>query len=214
MRIKAAAILKDAVIFTGRTHDRILAAHPGELRDCEQGFVTDSGEFVSRKKAARIAHEAGQIQKQDWPKLGLFSEELIGQDPPYSRENPKPEGNMLTNQEIFNKAINGLMAQGAPSVDAEGHCLYRGPNGLKCGAGQLIDDEFYSPKFEGECSDSGMLLLALEASGVPKTASELVAAVQSAHDSSSKLPNFLKDLRLRLRRVAGSFSLTAPESLS
>ena len=40
-----------------------------------QGFLTDSAEFVSRKKAKRIAEAAGQMLKPS-PHAELFSEDL------------------------------------------------------------------------------------------------------------------------------------------
>jgi hypothetical protein len=59
---------------TGKRHDIILNAAKGALKLGEQGFVTDSGEFVTREEAARIAFECGQIKE---PKKKLFSEDLI-----------------------------------------------------------------------------------------------------------------------------------------
>lgn len=40
----------------------------------EQGFVTNTGRFVSRKEAAEIAFKAGQIKE---PKDALFSEDVL-----------------------------------------------------------------------------------------------------------------------------------------
>lgn len=34
-----------------------------------------------------------------------------------------------------------LIEQGRPSIDGDGTCLYRGPDGTKCGVGFLISDE-------------------------------------------------------------------------
>lgn len=85
MRIKCAAIrTKSGQIFEGRSHavcyqvlkraglDRL------DSRNCEQGFVTDEGQFVDRRKAARIAFETGQTRKLESP---LFSEDLTGDWP-------------------------------------------------------------------------------------------------------------------------------------
>lgn len=46
---------------------------PQEL-DC-QGFLTSLGRFVDRKEAVKIAIEAGQIEKPNWPP-DLYSEDL------------------------------------------------------------------------------------------------------------------------------------------
>ncbi len=40
-----------------------------------QGFVTDAGDFVDRKTAARIAVKAGQITRPQWGSR-LYSEDL------------------------------------------------------------------------------------------------------------------------------------------
>ena len=63
---------------------------------------------------------------------------------------------MPTLQETFDIVASHLLRQGRRSVDSEGRCLYRGPNGLKCGAGCLIPDELYDPDIEGrgvKCSE-------------------------------------------------------------
>lgn len=41
----------------------------------EQGFMDDTGRFLMRKAASRIAKEAGQIEKLKWPPY-LYSEDL------------------------------------------------------------------------------------------------------------------------------------------
>ena len=53
----AAAIKKDGVIYTGKRHCNILSnAKPfGYLKDGEQGFVTDKGEFLNRKQSYMYA---------------------------------------------------------------------------------------------------------------------------------------------------------------
>lgn len=49
----AAAIRKNEIVYTGKRHYIILGnAKPfGYLKDGEQGFVTDTGEFLNRKQA-------------------------------------------------------------------------------------------------------------------------------------------------------------------
>jgi hypothetical protein len=56
---------------------------------------------------------------------------------------------MTNKQELFEKAVNGLLAQGVPSYDSSRSCMYRGLNGTKCAIGHLIPDELYDPGFEG-----------------------------------------------------------------
>lgn len=52
-------------------------------------------------------------------------------------------------QEIFNRVWEHFVTNKAPaSVNPNGVCLYRGPNGEKCAAGVFIPDEAYSPLLE------------------------------------------------------------------
>lgn len=79
--IKEAAIRQDRVIYTGRRHHDIIhrmvlkLGMPRPIRG-EQGFITDTGLFVDRKQAARIAIECGQIDRLKYSDTELFSEDL------------------------------------------------------------------------------------------------------------------------------------------
>ena len=76
------AIRKDGKIYTGHRHHNIIAKAEeyglgwGGLKDGEQGFVTNSGEFVNRQDAALIALACGQIRELKYSKTELFSEDL------------------------------------------------------------------------------------------------------------------------------------------
>jgi hypothetical protein len=58
-----------------------------------------------------------------------------------------------TQQEIFDKVVEHLFAQGCKSseygVNVGETCLYRGPNGTKCAIGCLIPDNRYTVMYEG-----------------------------------------------------------------
>lgn len=60
----------------------------------------------------------------------------------------------LTKQEMFDKVALGILAQGGPSVRKENDggwsCRYRGEDGRRCAAGQLLDDKNYLPRMEGK----------------------------------------------------------------
>lgn len=66
--IKESAIKRANKIYTGKSHTEILKAHISEgtfsKNDYTLGFVTDSGEFVTRMQAAKIAYEYGQIKEK------------------------------------------------------------------------------------------------------------------------------------------------------
>jgi hypothetical protein len=77
-RIKAAAIKRnDGVVSTGKDHAEVFKKSP--FGTCKagsvQGFVTNSGRFVDRKEAAKIAFNAGQISKYEEGQI-LLSEEI------------------------------------------------------------------------------------------------------------------------------------------
>ena len=75
--VREAAILQDGKIYTGKRHDIIISQIVRKTGKKpvtgEQGFVTNSGRFVSREEAAQIAFASGQIKKQ---KKLFFSEDL------------------------------------------------------------------------------------------------------------------------------------------
>lgn len=79
-RIKAAAIVHNGRVWTGRRHHLIMRRIVDELGpevapvNGEQGFVTDEGRFVGREEAARIAFESGQMDRQV---RTLFSEDIF-----------------------------------------------------------------------------------------------------------------------------------------
>lgn len=54
----------------------------------------------------------------------------------------------MTNQELFDKVVRAIVKQGRGSINSEGLCVYRGPDGLKCAVGHIIPDELYSPLIE------------------------------------------------------------------
>jgi len=81
MKIKEAAYRQDGVIYTGKRHSeiikRMVEVHgvPKPIGPENSGFVTDSGEFVDRLTAAKLALESGQITELKWPP-DLYSEDL------------------------------------------------------------------------------------------------------------------------------------------
>lgn len=54
----------------------------------------------------------------------------------------------LTLQDVFNLGYIGVIRQGKQSAGADGYCLYRGPDGIKCAIGHCIPDELYTPNLE------------------------------------------------------------------
>ena len=111
------------------------------------------------------------------------------------------EMKMLNPQQIFDTVVNGLRKQGKKSeavlteeMKKTGDftapigktvCLYRCGE-LKCGAGQLILDEFYDPSLEGKSVLSNEVKESLSKSGVGMgdgKRQNLVWLLQQVHDN-------------------------------
>lgn len=92
------------------------------------------------------------------------------------------------------EAILAVIAQGKHSVDVDGTCMYRGPDGLKCVVGHMISDEEYSPELEGSSACS------VEISNlVPGHTGYNLLELQHCHDSA--LDNdFVNSFKANLRK--------------
>lgn len=55
---------------------------------------------------------------------------------------------LLNRQEIFDKVVTHLFAQGVQSLNKYNECQYRGQNGTSCAVGCLIPDEEYDARLE------------------------------------------------------------------
>lgn len=88
----------------------------------------------------------------------------------------------MTKQEVFDRVVTFLRAQGQPSVSDNIGCAYRGEYGAMCAAGCLIQDEFYDECFEGSNVVCSHVALALLNSGVPTDLHPFVGRLQDIHD--------------------------------
>ncbi len=110
--------------------------------------------------------------------------------------------NDMTPQEIFDKVVNHLRAQGAKSemdspVDGP-ICAYRGEGGLMCAVGCLIPDSDYRSGMENISAQHLALFRAWSPSD-----RDLLRDLQHVHDSSS-----VCDWEEELDRVAALNNLT------
>lgn len=105
----------------------------------------------------------------------------------------------MNHQEIFDRAVAGVMYQGRPSARADKAqaygfaCNYRGESGLRCAAGHLIAEEHYDSRFDRNNLSSqettvwGAIRASLDLS--PENAdhlgsvAEMIRELQGAHDS-------------------------------
>lgn len=110
----------------------------------------------------------------------------------------------MTNQEIFDKVVAHLRKQNARSVWRL-KCLYRGPNGLKCAVGCLINDDAYSRDLETRSVYDIEVQSALLASGVPndETTIDMLLSLQSMHDNQN-----LTEWESDFKRIADHHNLT------
>jgi hypothetical protein len=116
----------------------------------------------------------------------------------------------MTAQEIFDRVWTHFVVEGNPrSMDEDGDCVYRGPEGQKCAVGIFIPDTEYRSGIEG--SDAKALLSGSDCppSLVPmREHADLLDDLQIAHDGAC---NGNGDVDPRLRIVANEHSLTIPE---
>ena len=93
---------------------------------------------------------------------------------------------MTSEQTIFNKVAEHLLAQREQSLNADGRCSYRGQNGRRCAVGCLINDEHYHSALEGSTLDTCAVQQAVKNSlGLPHLPSRLVfllEELQVLHD--------------------------------
>ena len=81
MKIKCAAIRRGGnIAATGLSHEAAKLSAGGVTG--EHGFLTHTGEFVSRTRAAEIALASGQAIEISNPDLGLSSSDLARDYPP------------------------------------------------------------------------------------------------------------------------------------
>lgn len=69
----------------------------------------------------------------------------------------------LTAQQVFDAALFGIRAQGyVPSKHPDTEtCMYRSPDGLKCGVGHAIPDDVYDPRLDIDDDGVGTAVLEL-----------------------------------------------------
>lgn len=126
-------------------------------------------------------------------------------------------------QKLFDKAVQGILAQGCPSLGyvedsygkPGGGCAYRGVNGSKCAIGHLLTDEQmkeYDIK-EGTSPEMfpGKLLRELLPNMSYCSNLEFLMDLQDVHDKSSHSDvdanEFLKNFRMRAGKFAEKWNL-------
>ncbi len=81
-KIVASAILFEGKVYTGKRHDNCIRTIINETGvkkvggQHPQGFVTDTGRFITREEGAKLALASGQIKELKFNTKKLFSEDL------------------------------------------------------------------------------------------------------------------------------------------
>lgn len=116
-------------------------------------------------------------------------------------------------QKLFDKSVTHLLTQMEQSMDDEHNCVYRGPNGLKCAIGALIDDEWYDKETLEEMAITALCVQNAVAKSQGFSLSDLreedwliLREVQIIHDEY--LPQKWKD---KLTALAEKHNLTMPQ---
>lgn len=99
-----------------------------------------------------------------------------------------------TEQQVFDQVATHLKKQNARSVrPGSNTCVYRSPTGLMCAAGCLIAESEYSSEFDNEYGLSWFELVS--ASVAPRTHSNLISGLQSAHDMHQHIDDVLSAVK-------------------
>lgn len=125
----------------------------------------------------------------------------------------------MTPQEIFNKAYEGVVAQGRPSTTSDGGCRYAGPEGTRCGVGHLVPLDV-AEAWDARANDAGigLILDENEAPGIEPwmhAHRNLLNAVQDAHDSAArhwrhKPDDFVPLFKTKMLTIANRYGLELP----
>jgi hypothetical protein len=115
----------------------------------------------------------------------------------------------MTLQEIFDKSVGGVIAQGQQSLNRDkSSCMYRGEDGAKCVVGHLITDENYYSSYEGGDISSSRVRAAVEGSigELSTDAFNLLKDLQEIHDDGPE-HGFIEEFIKGAIKVAESHGL-------
>lgn len=112
-----------------------------------------------------------------------------------------------TEQEMFDIAVAGILAQGGKSASG-GTCLYRGGPGMKCAVGHLIPDQHYRREFESISLND--VITRLADSGGPDLSNHrgFLGALQEVHDLPENGMGYIDRFKQRARDFANANELS------
>lgn len=120
-------------------------------------------------------------------------------------------------QELLNKAVAGILAQGCQSYvdnDDENYCAYRGPNCTKCAIGHLLTDEQIE-KYNIEENQtpetfSKELIQELAPATLQHDTVQFFQDLQRAHDLPDGGAYFIANFKKRIKDLALKWNLENP----
>lgn len=103
-----------------------------------------------------------------------------------------------TRQELFDNAFKGVIDQGRPAYDdAADSCMYRGPDGTKCGIGHSIPNSKYRKSMENRGASADLVLTAAR---IAEEDSAFAVQLQGCHDNAAHEALSTKDFIARFTR--------------
>lgn len=92
-------------------------------------------------------------------------------------------------QKYFDKVVKHLRKQGKKSMQADGYCMYRGPDNTRCAIGALIPNRLYRKKMDTGANFITKILklfpTVFKHFGEPDTeAQQFLSDLQAIHDGS------------------------------
>lgn len=120
--------------------------------------------------------------------------------------NVKPKNN----QDAFDKVLKAIRKQNYQrSVNTDGACKYRGPNGLRCAAGHLIPNSLYKVSIEGLSISNNKMPDEVK-NYFDAVSMNLIQDMQFAHDNN--LEESITAWEIRMKEIANNYGLTYTEA--
>jgi hypothetical protein len=121
----------------------------------------------------------------------------------------------MTNQEAFDIAVKGVIAQGKAAYNPyHEDCYYRSPDGSKCAIGMIIPDDQYSPDIEGTGPRALLRINSVwHIPALDDPSAGMLEALQDAHDGVARevpMVDFVSAFISNARDVARDHDLIFP----
>ena len=115
----------------------------------------------------------------------------------------------MTPQEIFDKAVGGVIRQGSLAKGENNVCRYRTKDGRACVVGQLIDDDL-AHQWDDRCDPAFLIIWRYDPDEIPvelRPHIQLLTDLQQAHDDASTTLRPFECFHDLVRQVANTHNL-------